>query len=191
MSQALALEIAANLFNAASIWLAGRNSIHTFWTGICGCALFGVVFWTSKLYADVTLQLFFIGSSVLGHWRWRARRAEAPLPVQYTPAGQLAGMLALALALSAGYAALLARFTDAAAPLVDSLVLFLSVLGQLLLVARRVESWWCWIAVNTLSVPLYASRGLILTAVLYFGFWINACVALVHWRRLARAAELA
>ena len=33
-------EIAANAFNAVSILLAARNSLHTWWTGIVGCALF-------------------------------------------------------------------------------------------------------------------------------------------------------
>jgi nicotinamide mononucleotide transporter len=40
-----ALEIAANVTVAASILLAGRNSVHTWWTGIIGCSLFGLVFY--------------------------------------------------------------------------------------------------------------------------------------------------
>ena len=56
-------------------------------------------------------------------------------------------------------------------------------LGQLLLMARRYETWWCWLMVNTVAVPLFLSRGLTVTAVLYAAFWINAVVALVRWRR--------
>lgn len=51
-----ALEIAANVTVAASILLAGRNSVHTWWTGIIGCTLFGLVFYEARLYADVVLQ---------------------------------------------------------------------------------------------------------------------------------------
>ncbi len=51
-------EVSANLLNAVSILLAGRNSIHTWWTGIVSCLLFGVVFLGARLYADVTLQGF-------------------------------------------------------------------------------------------------------------------------------------
>ena len=43
--------------------------------------------------------------------------------------------------------------------------------------------------VNTIAVPLYASRGLTLTAVLYAGFWLNALVALRHWRRQLEVGE--
>ena len=38
-------ELLANTVTTASIVLAGRNSIHTWWTGIIGCLLFGVVFY--------------------------------------------------------------------------------------------------------------------------------------------------
>jgi nicotinamide mononucleotide transporter len=38
-------EILANLFNAASIFLAGRNSIHMWWTTIVGCVLLAFGFY--------------------------------------------------------------------------------------------------------------------------------------------------
>jgi nicotinamide mononucleotide transporter len=69
-------------------------------------------------------------------------------------------------------------------------VLVFSVLGQILMMDRRVENWWAWLLVNTIAVPLYASRGLYLTAALYAAFWINAVVSLVRWRRIAEGAEV-
>lgn len=184
------LELAANVFNAASIVLAGRRSLHTWWTGIAGCALFALVFFRARLYADVTLQIFFIGSSLVGWWNWRRRRGDAPLrPVRRTPGRARAALFLLGAAAALGYGALLHHFTDAYAPVLDSVVLAFSVIGQLLLVDRRVESWWCWLLVNAIAVPLYFSRDLHLTAVLYAGFFVNAVIALRAWRRLADAAS--
>lgn len=180
------LEIAANAFNAASIFLAARNSLHMWWTTIVGCVLFSYVFYAARLYADVTLQAFFIGASVVGWWRWLRGHHGAPLPVRYSRPSLIVASAAGGAAVAAGYGWLLWRYTDAYAPFVDSMVLAFSVVGQLLLVARRVENWWFWLIVNTIAVPLYASRGLYLTAVLYTAFWINALVALFVWRRLAR-----
>lgn len=179
------VELAANVFNAASIFLAGRNSLHMWWTTIVGCVLFAYVFFTSKLYADVTLQMFFIGTGVFGWWGWLHGRDGDELPVRHTHPSLVAGAAVGGALVTLGYGWLLHRFTDAYAPFVDSTVLAFSVLGQLLLIGRRVENWWCWILVNTIAVPLYASRGLYLTAVLYAAFWINAVVSLRRWRRLA------
>jgi nicotinamide mononucleotide transporter len=179
------VEIAANFFNAASIFLAGRNSIHMWWTTIVGCVLFAYVFFNAKLYADVTLQAFFIATAGLGWWRWRHGSSGRALPVRHSSRTLIVGGTAAGAVVTLGYGWLLYRFTDAYAPFVDSIILAFSVLGQLLLMDRRVESWWCWLLVNTIAVPLYASRGLYVTAGLYVAFWINAVVALRRWRRLA------
>ena len=176
-------EIAANVLNASSILLAGCNSVHTWWTGIMGCVLFGAVFFSAKLYADVTLQMFFVVTSVIGWWAWLHGVRGEQLPVRRTQPKAIAGLLVTGAAAALGYGWLLHRFTDAYAPFLDSVILAFSVLGQFLLMGRRYESWWCWLLVNTIAVPLYFSRGLHVTAVLYAAFWVNAIVALVRWRR--------
>ena len=179
-------EIAANVFNTASILLAGRNSVHTWWTGIVGSALFMGVFFGARLYADVTLQAFFIVTSVVGWVRWQRGAAtnRPELPVRRTRPGPALAMTLAGVVVTVGYGLLLRRYTNAYAPFVDSVVLAFSVLGQFLLVGRRIENWWCWLLVNTISVPLYARRGLYVTAALYAVYWINALVSLRHWRRL-------
>ena len=182
------LEIGANALNTISILLAGRNSVHTWWTGILGCIAFTAVFYTTRLYADVTLQVFFVFSSGIGWWRWRRTRTHPPAPVRFSDPWFVATLAIAGSAATAGYGWLLHRFTDAYAPFLDSAILAFSVLATFLLVARRVESWWCWLIVNTVAVPLYASRELYLTAVLYAGYWINALVSLRHWHRLAKGA---
>ena len=181
-------EIGANALNALSIFLAGCNSMHTWWTGITGCVLFGAVFFSAKLYADVTLQVFFVVTSVVGWWSWLHGVRGEQLPVRRTQPSLFLGLLAAGAVVAVIYGWLLLRFTDAYAPFPDSVVLAFSVLGQFLLMGRRYESWWCWLLVNTIAVPLYISRGLHVTAVLYAAFWINAIVALVRWRRFLKAS---
>lgn len=178
------LEIAANVFNAASIVLAARNSFHTWWVGIVGCVLFGFVFFNTQLYADVSLQVFFIVTSIMGWRYWVNGNAGEELAVRRTQSRPLAGMLLAGAVVAALYGWLLHRFTNAFAPFLDSVVLAFSVLGQLLLMRRRYEAWWCWLLVNSIAVPLYFTRGLTLTAVLYAAFWGNALVALFRWRKL-------
>jgi nicotinamide mononucleotide transporter len=179
------LEVAANAVNAVSIILAGRNSVHTWSLGVIGCVLFGWLFYTSQLYADATLQIFFIATSLWGWWNWRHGRGGGERPVTRSSPRLIAMCTVGGVLAAAGYGWLLHRFTDAFAPFIDSTVLAFSVIAQFLLMARKVESWWGWLLVNTLAVPLFASRGLGITAALYVGFWINAVISLRHWRMLA------
>ena len=180
-----ALELWANGVTALAILLAGRNSIHTWWTGIVGCSLFAILFFQSALYADVMLQAFFVVSSAVGWWQWRRGDHGRPLAVSPARFGQLAWTVPAGVAATAAYGALLHHFTDAYAPFVDSAVLVFSVIAQFLLMQRRIENWPFWLLVNTIAMPLYASRGLYLTAVLYGCYWVNALVSWRTWRRLA------
>jgi nicotinamide mononucleotide transporter len=176
------VEIGANGFNTLAIFLAGRNSVHTWWTGICGCLLFGWLFFEAKLYADATLQVFFLVTSIHGYRCWRGARGAAELPITRTPRMILAKLVLSGLLVVAGYGLALHSFTDAYAPFVDSAILAFSVLGQLLLMQRRVESWHCWLLVNSLAVPVYWLRGLQLTSLLYAAYWVNALISLRSWR---------
>ena len=191
------LEWSAVLSTALCIFLAGRNNVHTWWVGIVACVLYGFLFFDAKLYADSTLQVFFVVTGLIGWWNWSLSKIfkrfsdgekslplSDPLPITKTPNadwikyGLFAGIVTL------GYGYLLHRFTDAAAPIIDSAVLTLSVVAQLMLMKRRVENWPVWLAVNTLSVPLYFSRELYLSAALYSFCWVNAIVSWKHWLNL-------
>jgi len=179
------LEIAANIFTALAIVLAGRNNVHTWWTGIVGCTLFGILFSQNRLYADVALQVFFVATGFYGWWKWLRGAHGKPLPITHAGRATLLRTLLAGVAGTAAYGALLHFHTDAFAPFPDSTVLVFSIIGQVLMMQRRVENWPVWLLVNTIAVPLYASRGLYLTAVLYAGFWINAAISWRNWRQLA------
>ncbi len=188
------LELWANAVTTLSIALAARNSVHTWWSGILGCALFGWMCWQAQLYADVTLQVFFLATSALGWWQWLhrpaegVRHAETARPIARTGAPQLAWMAVLALAVTAGYGALLHHYTQAFMPYLDAAAMSLSVVAQCLLMQRRLETWPAWLLVNSLSVPLFWQRGLYLTAGLYALYWLNAWHGWWHWHRQWRTA---
>ncbi|NLR76475.1 nicotinamide mononucleotide transporter [Leeia sp. IMCC25680] len=179
------LEIAANLLYLVSVWLAAQNRVHTWWTGIIACALFATLFYQSQLYADVVLQGFFIVTSLWGWWQWRGGIQRVEPPIRRVPIRMMLMLAVFAGGVTYGYGMILHRYTNAYAPFWDSAILALSVLGQFLLMARRVESWLCWILVNTIAIPVYASRGLQLTAAVYVLFWFNAWYGGWRWHRQA------
>lgn len=181
-----AVEIAANAVTTLSILLAGRNSVHTWWTGILGCLLFALLFFQTQLYADVALQLFFLVTSALGWRQWVSGAQGEPLPISRAGFTVLAWVVPAGIAATIGYGALLHFYTNAYAPFIDSAVLVFSIIAQLLLMQRKIETWVFWLLVNSIAIPLYASRGLTLTSVLYAAYWINAVVSWLVWRRWAR-----
>lgn len=176
------LEYAANGFYLLAVGLAARNNIHNWPFGIIGCALFAALFYQVNLYAEVALMLFFIATNVVGWYQWGRQGGVSTVSSVALP--RLLGYGAAALVVTAMYGLVLHKYTDAYAPFVDSAILMFSMIAQFLLMNRKLQTWWFWLIVNTLAVPLYVSRELYLTAVVYSGFWFNAWYGWYMWRKL-------
>lgn len=183
------LEWSAIGMTAICIFLAGRNNIHTWWTGMVACALYMVLFYEYKLYADVVLQMFFIGTSIIGWVGWKTSTGVvAASSMRLAPSARSTAMFVAVGALAyAGYTSMLYHFTDAAAPFMDSAVLVLSIIAQLWMMRRYVISWPMWIAVNTIAVPLFYSRELVMTSIVYAIFWVHAWYGWYNWYQVYKA----
>jgi len=182
------LELAANFFTVICIVLAGRNSIHTWWTGLIGCTLFGVMFYNVQLYADATLQIFFFVTGIYGWVMWKYGhedcKSQRERSINKASNKTMSIYAGAAVLVATGYGWILHTYTNAYAPWIDSTVLAFSVVAQLLLMSRSIQTWKVWILVNTLSVPLFWSRELYLTSILYGAFWINAVYSMYNWKKL-------
>lgn len=185
------LEVAANAAILVSVYAAWKNSVHVWWTGMVGVALYAVLFFDAKLYADVVLQAFFFATSVYGWWAWlRGGKGGDELPITRLHTGQRVGawLGVVAAAGAAGWA--FATFTDAALPFADSFILGGSVVAQLLMMRRKLDHWPLWMAVDVVAVTVYTLKALYLTAGVY-AILLGLCVlGLRDWRRLHAAHHL-
>lgn len=182
------IEIAAALLGVVNVALVVRRSVWNYPFALVMVALYGFVFYETKLYSDALLQVFFFVINIYGWWNWsRSERVDDGVAVGWMDWRARILWLAAALAASAGWGWAMARFTDAAAPYVDATIAGLSVAAQILQSLRRVESWVLWIAVDVIAIPLFFSRGLYFTAALYAVFLVLAIAGLVGWMRRAPA----
>jgi nicotinamide mononucleotide transporter len=81
----------------------------------------------------------------------------------------------------AGWTLWLARHTDSPVPFWDASVLVLSLGATWAQAKKLLESWGLWIVVDAISVPLYLSRELVPTALLYGIFGVMCVVGLHGW----------
>ena len=146
------------------------------------CALFGALFYSVNLYADVMLQVFFVITAVVGWYNWR-KVGTVTKPITVTIPTKLVVYLIAAVSFAFLYGLMLHKFTDAWAPFIDSMVLTFSIMAQFLLMQRKLENWYVWIFVNILSVPLYFSRELYMTSALYSVFLVHAIWAAYSWKQ--------
>ena len=184
------LEVAAFALSLACV-IFETLEIHWAWPlAIVSSGLYGWLFYASRLYGDMAVQAYFVASSGWGWWEWLFGRravdgdgAAAPLRIVRLTQRHRATVAALWLLLWPLVGLFLARFTDTDVPYFDAFPTTGSLIGQVLLARKYVESWPVWLLVNVVSIALYQVKALHLTALLYIIF---AALALVGWRRWAR-----
>jgi nicotinamide mononucleotide transporter len=173
-------ELLGFITGIACVALAVAQRIETFPIGIANNLFFVILFTDARLFADAALQVVYIALGVMGWWVW-ATRARSPLAVRRSPPGLLIGT-----ALGIGVATLILvpvlRAAHGAAPGWDAATTSMSLGAQLLLNLKRLETWYVWIAVDVIYVPLYFSRDLNLTALVYIVFLALCIQGWRQWR---------
>ncbi len=182
------VEVVAFVLSLAMVGANLRVYVIAWPLAIVSSLLYGWLFAASKLYGEAGLQIFFVVVAFWGWWQWLRGRGDgdAPLVVhRLTPRHRWAA-LAATLAAWPLLGLLLARVTDSDVPYLDALPTVSSVTGQLLLGRKLVENWAVWLAVNVVSIGLFAFKGLWLTMLLYALF---AALSVVGWRAWTRLAD--
>jgi len=105
------------------------------------------------------------------------------LPVMRTTRRQWLWLIPITAASALVLRAFLADFTPSTVPAWDGLTTALSLAATWGQCKKLVESWWIWIAVDLIYVPLYVYKGLRLTAVLYFVFMVLCIIGLRAWNK--------
>jgi nicotinamide mononucleotide transporter len=183
------LEIVAFVLSVAMVVLNIRVNAWAWPLAIVSSLLYFALFWSSKLYGDASLQIFFAVVAGWGWWQWlrgTTSSGDALDVRELGVRGRWIALLALALAYPAT-ALFLKHYTDTDVAWGDAFPTAASVLGQWLLGRKYVENWPTWVAVNAVGIGLFAYKGLWLTVILYAIFFLMSFAGWREWRKLAAA----
>ncbi|RHR60699.1 nicotinamide riboside transporter PnuC [Parabacteroides sp. AF17-28] len=153
------------------------------------------VFFFSKIYADMGLNIYYVAISIYGFWQWTRKKAiNEEKTNQNAPANEailyrnmtfplLTGIILAILAIYALLYYILHNFTDSPIPAGDAFTTAVGIVATWMLARRIIEHWIFWIIVNCVSVYLYYLRGLYPTMFLYICYAILAAVGLYTWKK--------
>jgi nicotinamide mononucleotide transporter len=174
-------EVLGFVTGLACVALAAQKNVWNFPLGIANCALLGVLYFDAVLFADSGLQLVFIALNVRGWWQWVRGVEQREEQVTTASVRQLQRFTLYGLALSLVLAVLL-HIARGSVPVLDGLITGYSLLAQWLLNRKVLENWLYWMAVDVISIPVYAYKGLYLIALLYVVFLLICVQGYRVWR---------
>jgi nicotinamide mononucleotide transporter len=177
-------EVAAVVLLFAYLLLAIRQNSLCWPAAIVGSAIYVWLMFDAALYMESLLQVFYIVIAVYGWWSWRhGPGPEHNLPVSNWPLAFHALPLTVIGLLTWLSGSLLSSYTDAALPYLDSFTTWGAIFTTWMVARKVLQNWLYWFVIDSVSVYLYLSRELLLTALLFCVYLVLIVIGYRAWRR--------
>jgi nicotinamide mononucleotide transporter len=170
------------------VWLAAKNNIWNWPIAIISVLIYIFIFFESKLYADMGLQVYFFAMNIYGWYYW-GKQKENPTkerPISTITKKEIILSLIGVVIFTSALGFILQKNTDASFPFVDSFCTAVSLIAQIFLARRVIQNWLIWIFVDIVYVGVYFSKDLYATGLMYALYIGIATMGYLDWRKIYR-----
>ncbi len=202
MDWKLILQLAGIVLGLLYLWLEYRADIRLWIVGLIMPVVHGVLYYRSGLYADCSMQVYYVLAGLYGWAMWQrgrsrmknakniptARTAPKSFAITRTPLRQVPLLVGAYALVHVGIYLLLVRFTNSTVPFWDSFTTALSVVAMWMLSRKYAEQWLVWLVVDLTTVGLYVYKEIPFTAGLYLLYSALAVAGYLRWNRQIRNA---
>jgi nicotinamide mononucleotide transporter len=177
------LEAVAVITGLLSVWFAKKENILVYPTGIVSVLIYVYLCLSVKLYADMSINAFYFVMSIYGWVKWSRKTGGKPSrPITWATRQEwtfsVVGVIVFFIILYF----ILKNYTDSNVPFWDALTTAIFIIGMWLMALKKIENWLAWIAGDLICIPLFTSKGLILTSFQFTIFLILAILGYLEWR---------
>jgi nicotinamide mononucleotide transporter len=183
IKQTSSLEWIGAITGIGCVYLAARQNIWNWLTGIISVLAYLIVFFESGLFGDAGLQVYFLGTGIYGWYFWLRKKERQEKPVISLNLKEYSLVLLATLILAGLLGLFLQKFTPSKVPYIDGFCTSVSFMAQLLMTRKILQNWALWVFVDICYVPLYIYKGLYVTAILYIILLVLASIGYRDWYR--------
>jgi nicotinamide mononucleotide transporter len=183
----ITLEITGVVFGLLSVWLAKKNHISVFPTGMISTSIFVYLLLKSGLVGDMLINAYYFGMSVYGWVIWtRVNDQKQTTPITRINQQEWRYLLLLfvgSLVFVYGVYQWFGLWNSSTA-MIDTLTTAIFFSGMWLMARRKIENWIFWIVGDIISVPLYLIKGFSFTSLQYLIFTFIAIYGYLEWKKI-------
>ena len=206
MDWSLILQIIGVVLGLLYLWLEYRADIRLWIVGLIMPLVHGTLYFSKGLYADASMQVYYVLAGIYGLAVWLSARKKASIkskldnededieekkvdtPIVHTPMRHIAPLIGVYAIVHVAIYFFLTTFTNSTVPFLDSFTTALSVVAMWMLSRKYVEQWLAWLVVDLVTVGLYFYKGIPLTGCLYVVYSALAFAGYLRWRKQAKMA---
>lgn len=178
------LEIIGTLSGFLYIYFSIQQKIWLWPVGLFSSICQLIVFFNSKIYADMSLQAYYIIISLYGWYHWsKGKMNKANLPVIRMKYKEWGVFLVSNIIIFIIIRFVLISYTDSDISNIDSFTTALSITGTVLLARKYIDNWYIWIVVDFVSSGLYIYKEKYFFALLYGVLAVLSIIGYKNWRK--------
>jgi nicotinamide mononucleotide transporter len=170
-------------FSVVQVLLARKNNSNNYLFGIAGILLSLYVMFFAKLYAEFTLNLYYLVMSIYGWLYWKFGKQKAETVISETTNQEKLITTGIVTGTFCLFWFFLTNYTDSDVPVWDSLVSAFAWAGMWLMARRKIENWILLNMSNIIAIPLLIHKGLYLYSILTAFLFIVAISGYMEWRK--------
>ena len=179
-----------------SVWYSRKESVLVYPSGLVNTIIYIYISFSGHLLGEATVNFYYTVMSILGWYMWTKKDKSNNSALHITASTMKEWLIHLcffAIFYVSFFAALTyfkKMFFDGVIPWADAFASATAFTGMWLMVKKKVESWYWWIATNIASIPLYFVKHYVFTSVYYFVLLVMAVFGLFAWLKKYKAAKM-
>jgi nicotinamide mononucleotide transporter len=199
MSESLVLWLTQNypellgaILGLVYIVLSVKQNIFTWPVGLLSSLLYVLVFFRSKFYAGMALQVYYVAMSIYGWYFWlkgNGKNEKGEVPVSRLKKKEFRAVAVAIPAIFGSILLILLFMTDSPVPYPDSLAAALSIAATWMLARKILENWLLWIISDVVSTGLMIYEGMWPSTILYVCYATLAVVGYFKWKQSILTAK--
>ncbi len=176
-----------------SVWYSRKENVLVYPTGLVNTIIYIYISFSGHLLGEATVNLYYTVMSILGWYMWSKKDTANNIVLHITKSTTkewLAQLIFFAIFYLSFFAALTyfkKMFFDGVIPWADAFASATAFTGMYLMVKKKVESWYWWMATNIASIPLYFVKHYVFSSVYYVILLIMSVFGLISWLKIYNA----
>ena len=187
----LFLEIFAVSSAIIYLILAAKEDVRCWYAALFSSLLYMYIMYSAGLIMESFLQIFYICMAIYGWYIW-SNKINYPHKLKITRWKKKYHFYTIitvtALAIISGF--LLEKYTHAALPFLDAFTTWGAIITTYMVAKKIIENWIYWFVIDSISIYLFISRELYLTALLFLIYLIIIIFGYRSWRKKLNVDEI-
>ncbi len=183
----LVLESLAVVTAIMYLILAAKEDVRCWYAALISSILYFYIMLQAGLLMEGGLQIFYVFMAVYGWMQWKdTNNKTSSLKISSWNKTTHLIIISFVITLSLISGIFLEKFTNAALPFLDALTTWGAIASTYMVAKKVIENWFYWFVIDSISIYLFISRELFLTAFLFLIYLVIIIYGYRSWKKLLK-----